>query len=249
MPIDGLFGTEENTIRHGEDILASEMARGNPLSEEYGQLLKNYKKMYKQLCRMVKINDKQQSRLSQANTILEIHSKYDALTGIFNRRVFNEMYEREWRRCIRYGHVLSVMMFDIDHFKDVNDIHGHQAGDDVLRITAGIIADSARREGDIAARYGGEEFILLLPDTPALSAFKMAESIRKSVSMEVFNHDGKDVKVTISAGLATMTPDLDVNPDRLVKRADEALYLAKRTGRNRVCIFEDVRAEGAGHAG
>ena len=249
MSTESLFGSEENIIRHGENILESEMARGNPLAVEYDQLLKNYKKMYKQLCRMVKINDKQQSKLSQANTILEIHSKHDPLTGIYNRRVFNEMYEREWRRCIRYGHVLSLLMFDIDHFKNVNDEHGHQAGDEILKNTAKIIECVARREGDLAARYGGEEFVLLLPDTSSINAFKIAEAIRKDTAKTGYVYDSKTVRITISAGLSSLVPDLCAQPEGLIRRADEALYLAKRTGRNRVCIYDDVRAGGADHAG
>lgn len=249
MPIDGLYGSEESIIKHGESILESDATRGNPLACEYEQLLKNYKKMYKQLCRLVKINDKQQSKLSQANTVLEIHSKYDALTGIFNRRVFNEMFEREWRRCIRYGHNMSLLMFDIDHFKNVNDRYGHPAGDDILRLTAKIIESAARREGDLVARFGGEEFILLLPDTSSINAFKIAETIRKNISKECFFYDETEIKITISAGIASMVPDPEADPNRLIRRADEALYLAKRTGRNRVCIYDDVRAEGANHAG
>lgn len=249
MPIDGLFGSEESIIKHGESILELATASGNPLADEYERLLKDYKKMYKQLCRLVKINDKQQSKLSQANTILEIHSKYDALTGIFNRRAFNDMFEREWRRCIRYGHIISLIMFDIDHFKIVNDTHGHPAGDGILKRTAQIIETAARREGDLTARFGGEEFILLLPDTSSINAFKIAETIRKNTSKECFSYDETEIKITISAGLASMVPDIDANPDRLIRRADEALYLAKRTGRNRVCIYDDVRAEGANHAG
>ncbi len=248
MPTEGLFDVEENIIRHGEDILVSDMARGNPLSGEYEQLLKNYKKMYKQLCRLVKINDKQQSKLSQANTILEIHSKYDALTGIFNRRAFNEMYEREWRRSMRYGHTMSLLMFDIDRFKNVNDMHGHPAGDVILKHTAKIIESAARREGDLASRFGGEEFILLLPDTTAVNAFKIAESIRKTTAQTCFTHDGTEIRITISAGISSMAPDTGTDPELLIRRADEALYLAKRTGRNRVCIYDDVRTEGANHA-
>ncbi len=245
---DGLFGTEETIIRYGESVLES-MGKDHPFYGEYDILLKNYKKMYKQLSRLVKINDKQQSKLSQANTILAIHSRYDALTGIYNRRAFNELYEREWRRCIRYGHTVSFLMFDIDHFKNVNDRFGHPAGDEILKNTAKIIEAAARREGDLVARFGGEEFILLLPDTSAVHAFKIAESIRKSTSKECFYYEESEIRITLSAGLASMVPDVGAEPERLIRRADEALYLAKRTGRNRVCVYEDVRAEGSDHAG
>lgn len=248
MSIDGLFESESNIIKHGEKILQSDIAADNPLADEYELLLKNYKKMFKQLCRMVKINDRQQSRLSQANTVLEIHSKHDPLTGIFNRRAFNELYEREWRRSIRYGHIMSILMFDIDRFKSVNDRYGHQAGDDILKHTARVIADNARREGDLAARFGGEEFILLLPDTPEKNAFNIAENIRKAVARMSFHFDGQDVSITISAGLSSIVPDNNSDPEHLIRRADEGLYLAKRSGRNRVCIYDDLRAGGSDHA-
>lgn len=244
-----MFSIEEKIISHGEKILDMDSAVGNAWKEEYAELLKQYKKMYKQLCRLIKINDKQQGKLSQANTILEKHSKYDALTGICNRRMFNEMYDREWRRCIRYKHALSILMFDIDHFKRVNDEYGHQVGDDILKITAKIIEQVARRVGDLAARYGGEEFILLLPDTGKIPAFKIGEEIRKNISRIRFPFEDKTISITISIGLASMVPDMGNDPEKLIKRADDALYLAKRTGRNRVCQFEDIRVEGADHAG
>lgn len=244
-----MFGLEEKIIRHGEKIMSLDSPQGTMWKDEYATLLKHYEKMYKQLTRLIKINDRQQSKLSQANTILEKHSKYDELTGICNRRMFNEMYEREWRRCIRYKQTMSILIFDIDHFKQVNDEYGHQAGDEILKITAKKIDKVARRVGDLAARYGGEEFILLLPDTEKMGAFKMAEEIRKDISKIRFPYEDKTIGITISAGLAFMVPDMGNDPEKLIRRSDDALYMAKRTGRNRVCIFEDIRMEGADHAG
>lgn len=249
MEFDEMFSLEEKIIRHGEKILNADQTEGNPWKAEYAQLLNNYKKMYKQLTRLIKINDRQQSKLSQANTILEKHSKYDELTSICNRRMFNEMYDREWRRCIRYKHPISIILFDIDHFKNVNDAYGHQAGDEILKLTARRIERVARRVGDLAARYGGEEFILLLPDTSRMGAFKMAEEIRMDIARMKVSYDEHMMSVTVSAGLATMVPDMDHEPEKLIKRSDDALYLAKRTGRNRVCMFDDIRKEGTSNAG
>lgn len=249
MEFDEMFSIEEKIIRHGEKILERNEFGNSPWKDEYAQLLKNYKKMYKQLIRLIKINDRQQSKLSQANTILEKHSKYDELTGICNRRMFNEMYDREWRRCIRYKHPISMLLFDIDHFKQINDMHGHQAGDEILKMTAQKIERVARRVGDLAARYGGEEFILLLPDTAKMAAFKMAEEIRKDIARTQVDYDGKMITITVSAGLATMVPDMDNQPEKLIKQSDDALYLAKRTGRNRICMFDDMWKEGTANAG
>jgi diguanylate cyclase (GGDEF)-like protein len=243
MAFDEMFSLEEKIIRHGERILEMDSSSDNLWKNEYNELLKHYKKMFKQLSRMIKINDRQQSKLSQANTILEKHSKYDELTGICNRRMFNEMYDREWRRCFRYSHVLSIVMFDIDHFKKVNDVYGHPAGDEILRIIATTLDKAARRVGDLAARLGGEEFVLLLPDTPMTAAFKIAEGVRKEIARIGFFYEDTTINVTISAGVASTVPDGESDPERLIKYADDALYLAKRTGRNRVKLYDEVCTE------
>ncbi|GAB6097235.1 hypothetical protein JCM14469_34890 [Desulfatiferula olefinivorans] len=248
MSFDEMFSLEEKIIRHGERILDKDATTDNLWKNEYAELLKHYKKMYKQLSRLIKINDRQQSRLSQANTVLEKHSKYDELTGICNRRMFNEMYDREWRRCIRYGHMISIVMLDIDHFKRVNDVYGHPAGDEILRIIAATLDKAARRVGDIAARLGGEEFVLLLPDTPSAAAFKIAEGIRKEIARIGFFYDETTINVTVSAGVASRVPDAESDPERLIKQADDALYLAKRTGRNRVKLYDEVCTEGESDA-
>lgn len=248
MEFEELFSLEEKIISHGEKILSTDAYEESCWKTEYSNLLKEYKKLYKQLNRLIRINDRQQSKLSQANVILERNSKHDELTGIYNRRMFNEVLDNEWRRAIRFQLPLSLLIFDIDHFKKINDEYGHPAGDEVLKITAKKIEKVARRVGDIAARYGGEEFVLLLPHASKMGSFKIGEEIRREVSKTDFVYENQTIKVTISAGLASMVPDNETSPDVLVRRADDALYLAKRTGRNRVCIFDDVSQEGAGDA-
>lgn len=249
MALDELFTTEEKTIEQAEKFLEIETDLENPLREAYAELLANYKKMYKQLTRLIKINDKQQLKLNEANIILERHSKHDELTGIFNRRMFNEMYLREWRRSARYNQRVSILMLDIDHFKSVNDTYGHQAGDELLKITAKKIDEVGRRAGDIAARFGGEEFVLLLHDIAELNAFKIAESIRENIAGSYLEYRGKTIKITVSIGIASMVPDLIVDREKLVWMADQALYLAKRTGRNRVCVYKDAASDGKEDAG
>jgi diguanylate cyclase (GGDEF)-like protein/PAS domain S-box-containing protein len=155
----------------------------------------------------------------------------DPLTGLANRRSFMQQAEREMEQCRRYGHPLCLLMLDIDHFKQVNDTWGHDAGDEVLRAVAGIVAESIR-EVDLCGRLGGEEFAVLLPETPSERALVVAERIRASIESAIIRTDGVTIPITLSVGKAEMALDDDVN--NVIRRADEALYKAKRGGRNRV---------------
>lgn len=161
----------------------------------------------------------------------------DQLTGITNRRGFDEAIEREWRRTRSPGPV-SVIIFDIDRFKEYNDRFGHPAGDQRLIAVARAIAAVARRSGDLAARYGGEEFAMLLPGTPLEGAVALAEAVRADVR----DAAGGEYRLTVSAGCATAVPYSDsldsASPASLLEDADAALYIAKTTGRDRVCVPE-----------
>jgi diguanylate cyclase (GGDEF)-like protein len=168
----------------------------------------------------------------------EKYAYLDPLTEIPNRRGFTEAIEREWRRTQRIPGPISVIIFDIDHFKDYNDRFGHPAGDRRLMVVARTIAEAARRTGDLAARYGGEEFAMLLPGTPLAGAVAIADAVRTSI------REAPDVefRLTVSAGCATAYPFSDpldsASPSSLLEAADAALYIAKTTGRDRVCIPE-----------
>jgi two-component system, cell cycle response regulator len=157
----------------------------------------------------------------------------DGLTQLLNKRYFMEMLERELSRAQRYQRALSLVMFDIDHFKRINDTHGHLAGDHVLRHLAGVIKGNVRRE-DIPARYGGEEFAIILPEIDLRGARLLAEKLRRLVEEARFEFDGTTIPVTISLGVAAC-PANRMDPLELIRLADEKLYEAKGGGRNRWC--------------
>jgi diguanylate cyclase (GGDEF)-like protein len=159
----------------------------------------------------------------------------DPLTGIPSRREFSVRYEAEWSRGVRQGGLLSVMMIDVDFFKQYNDHHGHVAGDSCLHMIAQILAHCIARPGDTVARYGGEEFAVILPQTDNAGAVALAERMRSAVAAQRIAHDGADLEVvTISVGVATQTPLQSSESPELLELADMALYTAKQGGRNMV---------------
>ena len=174
--------------------------------------------------------------LKRQADLLRSLSFLDGLTGIANRRRFDDAMTREWRRCTRSHLPLSLIILDVDHFKAYNDEYGHKAGDECLRLVAELLADRARRPSDLVARYGGEEFVCLLPETDGTGAIRVAEGFRAAVAEQRIPHAQSPVApfVTISLGVATVTPSADGSPERLAEMADQLLYRAKRAGRNRV---------------
>lgn len=157
----------------------------------------------------------------------------DGLTQIHNKRALFEALEKELMRARRYERDLSLLMFDIDFFKRINDQYGHLAGDHVLRELARVVQERIRRE-EVFARYGGEEFVILLPETPLPGAAALAENLRARVANHAFVFQGERIPVTVSIGTALLGENDKVAAD-LIQRADEKLYEAKRGGRNRVC--------------
>jgi diguanylate cyclase (GGDEF)-like protein len=175
-------------------------------------------------------------RLNESNVQLEGQATTDALTGVANRRAFDKALAAEWRRSERAQRPVSLLIVDIDRFKLYNDSFGHQAGDKCLRSIATAMSQSVRESTDLVARYGGEEFAVILPDTDAASGLVVAEKIRAIVfSLGIDRAKGDPNPVTVSVGLATQIPAGNAEPSALVAAADEALYAAKDTGRNRVC--------------
>lgn len=174
---------------------------------------------------------------------LDTMARVDGLTGIANRREFDRCLPIAWATAARRHEPLALIMIDVDRFKSFNDRYGHLAGDDCLRGIAGAIAGALRRPGDLAARYGGEEFVVVLPATDATGAREVGGAIRRAIRDVAIRHDdgvAGDL-VTVSLGIAVCTPLPDVQHDDLTRIADEALYAAKRTGRNRA-VLVDMRS-------
>jgi diguanylate cyclase (GGDEF)-like protein len=172
-----------------------------------------------------------------ARDLAERDSRLDPLTGLANRRKFNEHIQREWKRAIRAKYPITFMMLDIDKFKGYNDTYGHPQGDELLKAVANIFATSVRRPDDLAARLGGEEFGILLPYTSLKNSLIVAEKVRARVAdMQVLTlTDHTVTTATVSIGVTSIVPGLEDEISDFLKRADEKLYAAKESGRNKVC--------------
>ncbi len=179
----------------------------------------------------------------KAEELLKKHSFEDSLTGLANRRQFDQVLEKEWQRAVRDNKSLSLVMVDVDHFKKYNDLFGHQQGDECLKLIGQCLRTIFRRPADLVARYGGEEFVAILPDTESDGTAKIAESIRKLVLTLKHPTMEEHGPVSISLGVATISPDADTDPSGLIERADRALYQAKSCGRNRVSVWRDTPTE------
>ena len=182
-------------------------------------------------------------RLDEANRELTRLTSVDGLTGIANRRSFDETTKREWQRARRNRLPLSVMMIDVDCFKQYNDGYGHQAGDECLITVAKALEEQIKRPGDLVARFGGEEFVVVLPETNAVGAFRVAEAMRAGIESLALPHaysNGHGV-LTVSVGVATAYPgpeDDELSEGWLLDCADQALYEAKKGGRNRISVAQ-----------
>jgi diguanylate cyclase (GGDEF)-like protein len=183
------------------------------------------------VCHYQTMLNKTLEELAQANRI-------DGLTQIFNRKHWEECLEKEFSRARRYKHGLALIMFDLDHFKLLNDTYGHLGGDLVLIETAKVIS-SLLRLGDLFGRYGGEEFAIILPNTDIVGALDVAERIRIAISKNVINFQESEIKVTASVGVAVISEE-DNRYEDLISNTDLALYDAKASGRNIVCVAKQL---------
>lgn len=174
--------------------------------------------------------------LKRQSDILRSFALIDGLTGVANRRMFDEQLNRDWRQCLREQYTLSVIMIDVDYFKRYNDLYGHLKGDNCLQQVAEALIGVSFRPYDLIARYGGEEFACLLPKTDLAGALHVAERIETSVQALKLEHMGSEVAqhVTISLGVASVIPDSSMEQQALLAEADKQLYKAKQAGRARV---------------
>ena len=175
--------------------------------------------------------------LKLQNDLLRTMALMDGLTGVANRRKFDENILENWRLCFREQRPLSLILVDVDFFKRYNDRYGHQSGDGCLRSVAHALSEIVRRPYDLVARYGGEEFACVLPSTDLSGAVEIAEKMQERVRALGIEHSASDVDrvVTISLGVATLTPTNDIEFQVLIEDADKQLYEAKKAGRARVC--------------
>ncbi|MEM7765424.1 MAG: diguanylate cyclase [Pseudomonadota bacterium] len=203
--------------------------------------------------RIKELNSTQQQLLTEKERSdglveqLRVLSMTDGLTGLDNRRSFNEKLQHEWQRACRSAQPLTLALADVDHFKAYNDLYGHQAGDECLRHVGKVLSSVTRRAGDCAARYGGEEFALILPGTTLEEAVTVAEQVLADLKEVAIEHKGSSIAphVSMSVGVASMGLHDSQDPESLLACADEALYEAKQHGRNRVVTasgLDDVRS-------
>lgn len=234
------------TIGHMGELLSEQPSLGElgNRTDEVGTLMKSFTGMLSTIEQQaVEINtfanrlDAAYKELEVTNTRLKETSFRDEVTGLYNRRFFSLRIEEELSRFKRFNHPVSVVILDIDGFKSVNDEFGHHAGDAVLKQFAGILKREAR-EIDSVGRYGGEEFLVLLAGTVLDAAVTFAERVRKQVEAHTFVFDGGSLRRTASFGVSGWPHPRIGDCDQLVRAADDALYVAKETGRNRVIRFD-----------
>lgn len=189
-----------------------------------------------------------EEELQAAYRNLERLASTDALTGLANRRIFDETLEREWRRAMRDRTPIALLLLDVDYFKKYNDTLGHPAGDECLRRIARCLGEIVQRPGDLAGRYGGEEFVALLPVTDESGALHIASRIAEAVAELGISHPASplDGKLSMSIGIASVVPEFATTPDQLIEAADKALYAAKRNGRARIELAAPPRNTLAG---
>jgi len=215
----------EEELRRSKDKI---QALANSLELRVKERTQSLQELNLQLSDEVKERRDVEQRLAQLNKELQLLSYQDGLTGVANRRMFDELLEKEWRRCQRNKKSLSLIMFDIDYFKQYNDCYGHQLGDTCLQMVAQALAQASQRSADLLARYGREEFVLLLPETESEHASVLAEKCRALVMEKCIMHDASAVAhvVTISSGVHCFLSDTAKQFGDLFKLSDQALYRA-----------------------
>ena len=229
-----LFDIEQKIIDDAQKRIEEVREGGSLGLEEYEALVKEYRKLLKQLRQSIHFADRVSNGLFRNNMILDEKVHFDALTGIYNRRFLDDNIKRIINTLSRSHGSLSVMMLDIDYFKKYNDTYGHSMGDECLKSVAKALSETGRAD-DCVIRYGGEEFVILLPNTDKAGAGITAQRLLESVRALEIPHINSDIAdyVTISIGATTVRVKLNHLYMNYIERADEALYVSKDTGRNK----------------
>lgn len=225
---DPVAGWAEEVAADGDISLEDLRAHFQTLTDSYKGLLKRFGQV-------ARLSDSYQRSLKELTESLRDQARRDPLTGLANRRDMLEQLDNQVNRAKRYGEPFSVIVADVDHFKDVNDKFGHHAGDIVLTRVADQLRATLRTQ-DWCGRWGGEEFLICLPHTDLNGASVVAEKLRTNVAAATVNHEGSEIRVTVSLGVAFYRPEDDL--DTVVRNADRAMFQAKRKGRNRVDVLE-----------
>jgi diguanylate cyclase (GGDEF)-like protein len=239
MPVD-LFTDEQQILDHALDLI-KQVRGGAPFDiEEYAGLANEYKRLLKQLRRTTKFADRTAEELHETNIDLQTKVMFDPLTGLYNRRYMDETLNRNIIAISRSKGMISVLMVDIDHFKNYNDTYGHAAGDTCLASVAEALGRCVYRAGDYVVRYGGEEFAIILPHTDEHGACNIARQALNVIRSLNIPHEQSETAeyLTISVGVTTVFPDHTHKGRNYTKRADEALYLSKKAGRNRYTFLK-----------
>lgn len=223
-------------VQWSEEILKDPRFQENELRPYFERLQKEYTHLLRQLDRVARISDGYQQTLMERNELLNQAAHHDALTGLSNRRDMVDRLHREVHSAARHGYTFSVILCDIDRFKEVNDTFGHKAGDTVLKQVAQTVVATIRSE-DVCGRWGGEEFLILLPHTGEEQGCGVAEKIRIAMAEQETVFDGHTIRCTISAGVAGYHHGDDI--DAVIRTADTRMYEAKQLGRNQVGMPPD----------
>ncbi len=232
--MEDIFEKEKEVVNAADHLLQTKEFASDTDKERYKKLLDAYKRLLKQMRTMVKMSDIMQSKLNCMSSELEKLSQVDGLTGLYNRRYFNEVYQREWQNAVKTQTVLGTLMIDIDHFKMYNDTFGHLAGDVCLQKTANTLEQTVKDMNAFVGRFGGEEFIVLLPDSNLERCSEVAQQIINNIALLNMANAPESCgdKVSVSIGIGSMIPRKNDKLETLIHVADQALYRAKENGRN-----------------
>lgn len=226
---------DDEPLSQMKELLKQVDAAGNPFTPELEKIVSHYTKLLRRFNKIVNISDSYQFQLRDLNTRLELMVRTDILTGLANRMEMINQLDIEQKRSERHHKTFSLILGDLDFFKQVNDTFGHQAGDRVLRQVSSRLRDNLRAE-DVCARWGGEEFMILLPETALEQAVVVAEKLAAAVRDNEIRWNGRSIRMTMSFGVGEFHRGNSI--DEFMQRVDNALYVAKNAGRNRVEIAE-----------